>query len=250
MQTRIIVFLPYRSKRKRDTVRKQLLSLILTCASIISLKAQPTNCSSIAEYPIGRQWVYQWYGANQKPSFQTFRTVAQSSQEGQSATIALKVVDVFTDTLFTGSYQVSCTEAGLYQDLLSKLTPDMLSSLQGLRLASQEDGWRLPHGMHPGDEIPQSYAHLTGFDGNTQVIELDLSIGPVGILEQEDLSTPAGGFPCVAMAYELWVTTVIRKRFRLRDWFSPGIGVIRREVFDRKGRFYGYCELVSFRSGV
>ena len=123
----------------------------------------------------------------------------------------------------------------------------MLSSLSGLDIRTEEEGWRLPHGMRPGDAIPQSFAHLEGYDGRTKVVELDLAIGPVQILEQEDLSTPAGGFPCVAMAYELWVTTVIRKSFRLRDWFAPGVGIIRREVFDKRGRFFGYCELVEVR---
>ena len=82
-----------------------------------------------------------------------------------------------------------------------------------------------------------------------KVLEIDLAIGPVHILDQEDLSTPAGGFPCVAMAYELWVTQLVRKRFRLRDWFAPTVGVIRREVFDRNGKFFGYCELVEFLPG-
>jgi hypothetical protein len=123
----------------------------------------------------------------------------------------------------------------------------MLSSLEGLDIRTEEQGWILPRGMHPGDSIPQSYSSLSAYSGDAKILELNLAIGPVIILDQESLNTPAGGFPCVAMAYELWVTQVTRKRFRLRDWFAPGVGVIRREVFDRRGHFFGYCELLSWK---
>lgn len=160
--------------------------------------------------------------------------------------VELTIVNSFQDTVYQGQYEVQCTTDGLQQDLLSKLTPDMLQSLTGLDLRTDESGWLLPTGLQPGDSIPQSYSHISGYSGDSKIIDLDLAIGPVLILDQEDLSTPAGGFGCVAMAYELWVTQVVRKRFRLRDWFSPGVGIVRREVFDRRGRFFGYCELLSF----
>ncbi len=121
----------------------------------------------------------------------------------------------------------------------------MLESLTGLDMRTEESGWLLPTGISPGDSIPQSYSHVSGYSGDSKIIDLDLAIGPVLILDQEDLATPAGGFGCVAMAYELWVTQLVRKRFRLRDWFAPGVGIVRREVFDRRGKIFGYCELLS-----
>lgn len=207
------------------------------------------DCTSIVEYPLGRQWVYQWYGDNQKPSFRTYHQVIAPGTTADISRLKMVIINAFQDTVYQGQYEVQCTDRGLSLDLLSKLTPDMLSSLAGFELRTEENGWRLPIGLHSGDSIPQSYSHITGFSNGVQVLEIDLAIGPVHILDQEDLNTPAGGFPCVAMAYELWVTQLVRKRFRLRDWFAPSIGVIRREVFDRNGKFFGYCELVAFLPG-
>ncbi|MEL6657188.1 MAG: hypothetical protein AAFY48_05065 [Bacteroidota bacterium] len=211
-----------------------------------ALAQEEISCGDVLEYPAGRQWIYQWYGANQKPSFTTKHYVPVQSSTGAERMVELTIVNSFQDTVYQGQYEVQCTTDGLQQDLLSKLTPDMLQSLTGLDLRTDESGWLLPTGLQPGDSIPQSYSHISGYSGDSKIIDLDLAIGPVLILDQEDLSTPAGGFGCVAMAYELWVTQVVRKRFRLRDWFSPGVGIVRREVFDRRGRFFGYCELLSF----
>lgn len=191
-------------------------------------------------------WVYQWYDNAEKTTYQSFHTVTQAEGDDVS-TIKIVILNEFQDTVYQGGYQVRCTAEGLYQDLLAKLTPDMLSSLEGLEIRTEEQGWVLPHGMTPGDSIPQSFSKLSAYADQAKILELNLAIGPVQILEQESLTTPAGGFPCVAMAYELWVTQVTRKRFRLRDWFAPGIGVIRREVFDRRGHFFGYCELIEWR---
>lgn len=231
---------------KLDDVRKILL-LSLLFGMWGALFSQE-NCENIADYPLGRQLTYQWYSVDEKPSYQTFHTVIRANADGPTdSDIRLTILNSFQDTVYEGDYQVRCTPEGLYQDLLAKLTPDMLSSLAGLELRTEEQGWVLPAGMNPGDSIPQSYSHVSGYADDTKIMELDLAIGPVLILAQENLSTPAGGFPCVAMAYELWVTQVVRKRFRLRDWFAPDVGVVRREVFDRRGKFYGHCELISWK---
>lgn len=234
------------SSLTRNTVR--LLRIVLGVLILFSFGRSgvaQSACNDILAYPAGRQWVYQWYGSNQKPSYQTWHQVPVQAADDLARKVELTIVNSFQDTVYAGSYRVACTEAGLQQDLLSKLTPDMLQSLTGLDLRTEESGWLLPMGLSPGDSIPQSYSHVSGYSGTNKIIDIDLAIGPVLILDQEDLSTPAGGFGCVAMAYELWVTQLIRKRFRLRDWFAPGVGVIRREVFDRRGRFFGYCELLS-----
>lgn len=203
------------------------------------------DCSTIAEFPAGRQWTYQWYGANKKPSFRTFHRVLPHTNDIDYNQLEITILNEFQDTIYQGQYAVRCSAKGLTQDLLAKLTPDMLSSLAGFELRTEENGWLLPNGLHSGDSIPQAYSHIAGYSQGTKVLDIDLAIGPVYILDQEDLTTPAGGFPCVAMAYELWVTQMVRKRFRLRDWFAPTVGVIRREIFDRRGQFFGYCELVE-----
>ncbi|MEL6969788.1 MAG: hypothetical protein AAFZ63_14130 [Bacteroidota bacterium] len=221
-----------------------IVIVLLLFSPLSPLEAQAT-CTDILEYPAGRQWVYQWYGSNKKVSYQTWHTVPSQPANQEERKVNLTIINSFQDTVYQGQYAVQCTARGLQQDLLSKLTPDMLESLTDLDMRTEENGWLLPNGLAPGDSIPQSYSHVSGYSGDSKIIDLDLAIGPVLILDQEDLSTPAGGFGCVAMAYELWVTQLVRKRFRLRDWFSPGVGIIRREVFDRRGKFFGYCELLS-----
>ncbi len=226
-----------------DTVRK-LLGMLLAVAALTAKGTAQMDCSALVPYESGTEWVYQWYGADEKATFQSHRLVLPDGVDEMA--VQLEIVDALGDTIYQGQYHTRCEEHGLYEGLIGKLTPDMLSSLNNLDLDTQEDGWLIPHGLAPGDTIAQSYSRISASQDGQELLELDLAIGPVNVLSQEDLTTPAGGFPCVVMAYELWVTSIVRKRFRLRDWWSPGIGVIRREVFDRHGRFFGYCELVGF----
>ena len=224
---------------------RKLFQLIILLLYLSSISAQK-DCSSIATFNDGQEWVYQWYGTNNKPSFKSYVKVI-SSQKGDSSLIHLVIINAFEDTVYEGKYYVQCTSTGLQQDLLAKLTPDMLQSMNGLDIKTDKLGWVLPHGLKAGDSIPQSYAHFSGYADDIKILDLDISIGPVAIFDREDLTTPAGGFPCMTMSYELWVTQMTRKRFKLRDWLSPGVGIIRREVFDRRGRYFGYCELIEFK---
>lgn len=220
--------------------------LILVCGCLYTVcSLAQADCSGLQEWQPEKMWAYQWYNADKKLAYKTFHYVLPTTEASTSREVSLLIVDAFQDTVHQSRYQVRCTQEGIFQDLLAKLTPDMLRTLAGIQLQSQGSGWKLPIGLQPGDSIPQAFDHIEGFDKATKILEFDLAIGPVHILAQEDLSTPAGGFPCVAMAYELWITQVVRKQFRMRDWYAPSVGVIRREVFDRRGRFAGYCELVK-----
>ncbi len=227
-------------------ILRKLTILTILLLTFFAAVAQ-NDCNEIASYATHQEWIYQWYGSNEKPSYTSYHKVISPAHSDRSQ-IAVTIINAYGDNVYQGDYFVRCTDIGLYQDLLSKLTPDMLQSLNGLTIKTGEHGWILPHGLKAGDYIPQSYSHIAGFNDGTKIIDLDIAIGPVNIHEREDLTTPAGGFPCVTMSYELWITQMIRKRFRLRDWFAPGVGIIRREIFDRKGQFYGYCELVEFNT--
>jgi hypothetical protein len=207
-----------------------------------------TPCDSLVAYQPAGTWVYQWYDQQQQPTYRLWRQVKRidSLAAGAEVRIELGVLNDLQDTVYAGNYVVRCDSLGLNFDILARLTPSMLASLNGLELFSEGQGWQLPPQLIPGDTIPATYARIIGRQDGTEVFQLDLGVGEVRVLAQEDLDTPAGPFSCVAMAYELRITTMVRKRFRLRDWWSPGVGIIRRELFDRFGRFYGYCELIRY----
>jgi hypothetical protein len=223
---------------------RHVLTLCCVCCATLAAVGQ-ASCEAITEWQPGSTWVYQWFSADKKPAYTTLHRVLDQQPAPNRRDVQLLVVDAYQDTVHQSSYQVRCDSTGVYQDLLAKLTPDMLRTLSGVSLRSTGKGWQLPIGMQPGDSIPQAFDHIEGFNQTSKILEFDLAIGSVRILAQEDLATPAGGFPCVALAYELWITQVVRKQFRMRDWYAPGIGIIRREVFDRRGKFFGYCELVD-----
>jgi len=228
-------------------ILRKLAALSIFLSSFFVILAQE-DCNAIASFAPGDQWLYQWYDSSEKPNFSSYAKVIHTTDATPSQ-IEVTIINAYADTVYNGNYFVKCTDIGLYQDLLAKLTPDMLQSLNGLEVKTGDHGWIIPHGLKAGDRIPQAYSHISGYDGSAKIIDLDIAIGPVEIHDREDLTTPAGGFPCVTMSYELWVTQMIRKRFRLRDWFAPGVGIIRREVFNQKGQFYGFCELVEFTKG-
>ncbi|RMF01747.1 MAG: hypothetical protein D6772_04365, partial [Bacteroidetes bacterium] len=102
---------------------KNLLALLLFLLGSLESVVAQTDCASISPYAPGRQWVYQWYGSNQKPSYRTFRTVLDEPLPGLYR-IETVILNAFADTIYRGHHEVRCTEEGLYQDLLAKLTPD------------------------------------------------------------------------------------------------------------------------------
>lgn len=52
----------------------------------------------------------------------------------------------------------------------------------------------------------------------------------------EEVSTPAGSFNCLKIRYE--VETIINQKVKSKgiEWFSQGVGLVKRETYDRSGK--------------
>lgn len=218
-------------------LKKHLLFFTLLCS--LGLGAQ-----DLYYLHQGQTWTYQWYNAKNEASFKTYEEVLNISND--SSLLNYTIINAFKDTVYQAAYLVQRTEDGsMYNPMTRLLTPDMLSSLYGLDVHLSHQNYLLPFDLKENLALPTFYTHLEAYNQETKILDINLALEEVRIADQEDLNTELGEFACFVMSYELWITQMTRKRFRFRDWINAEVGVIRREVFDRKGRYLGYCELID-----
>ena len=65
------------------------------------------------------------------------------------------------------------------------------------------------------------------------------------IAARETLETIAGSFDCVKISQTVTTKMVIKIQATSNEWYAPGIGVVRSESFDKKGRLTGYSVLTA-----
>ena len=104
-----------------------------------------------------------------------------------------------------------------------------------------DNSFFLSDNAQAGEEMPERFYQLA-----ENMIKKEVNITGVTYMGEEKISTTAGRFNCLKISY-LQRTKVVLKSTTLRvnEWYAKGIGLVKREVFDMKGRIDGKTLLVK-----
>ncbi len=109
-------------------------------------------------------------------------------------------------------------------------------------IMSKGDASSVPSGIKAGTTIP---------DGTIKVkigkISATIVTQNRQVVQQKDITVPAGTFDCFLIKEEQVTRTVGSKAERIETWYAAGIGCIKQAVYDRKGRLDHTQELVSIK---
>jgi len=109
------------------------------------------------------------------------------------------------------------------------------------------DKLRIPKTLSPGDKLDDAKFTMTinmGFKIKTEVALTDQQC-----LAIEDVTVPAGTFKCRKVT-QTSTATVLRKTTETKTvaWYAPGIGTVKNETYDAKGKLTGSMELMDLKN--
>ena len=104
------------------------------------------------------------------------------------------------------------------------------------------DKLRIPSTLSPGDKLDDAKFTMTmnmGFK-----IKTEISITEQQCLAIENVTVPAGTFKCHKVT-QTSAATVMRKTTTTKSisWYAPGIGTVKSETYDAKGKLQSSMEL-------
>ena len=92
-----------------------------------------------------------------------------------------------------------------------------------------------------GEEMPDRFYKLA-----ENMIKTETTISGVTYMGEEQVSTTAGKFNCMKISYLKRSKVVLKSStVRVNEWYAKGIGLVKREAFDMKGRVDGKTLLVK-----
>ena len=104
------------------------------------------------------------------------------------------------------------------------------------------DKLRIPSNLSPGDKLPDVNYIMTLNMGIR--IRTEISITEQQCLAIEDITVPAGTFKCHKLT-QTSAATVMRRTTNSKtiSWYAPGIGTVKTESYDDRGRLQSTIEL-------
>jgi hypothetical protein len=131
---------------------------------------------------------------------------------------------------------------------------EMMSAYKDMEVTMDGDYLEIPADLEVGQNLPDGtismQVKMAGAGMNLSDIKVNIINRKVEA--EESVTTPAGTFNCVKLTYDtetdMKAMGMGRKMlFKSTDWLAEGVGVIKTESYDDKGKLMSYSLLTSYK---
>jgi hypothetical protein len=131
-------------------------------------------------------------------------------------------------------------------DMSSQLNGQMMSAYESMDVTVDATEFPLPTldeavGTSLDDGTLTVQVGMNGVNTFRMVIEVTDRL----VEARETLETVAGSFDCVKISQTVKTKMIVKIQATSNEWYAPGVGVVRTESFDKKGRLTGYSVLTA-----
>jgi hypothetical protein len=210
-------------------------------------------------YPMEKDHYYEVEVYNKKDKLQatsqyTIAAVAETDN-GYEATVNSKTLDKKGELIGEGDFAVICEDGQLKMDMQRLLTSlTQLQNTQGMNVEIEGNHIIIPASLSVGEVLPESTTTITmGMEGAIMTMNTTtVTIRDRTVAAQEDITTPAGTFPCYKITYVMNATVktmgISRETvYTGTEWLSEGVGMVRNEQYDKKDKLASYSVLTAFK---
>lgn len=145
-------------------------------------------------------------------------------------------------------FDVSC-EGGVFKfDMKNFFDPNTLAAYKDMQVEMSGDQLAYPSRIQPGEKLPDGMFQMVVKNNNITMVTLTANITDRKVEGIENITTEAGTFNCYKISYNISMKAgFITSNSKAIEWIADGVGLVRSESFDRKGRPSGYSVLTSFK---
>ena len=102
--------------------------------------------------------------------------------------------------------------------------------------------------MSVGDMLDDASMNLKVRSNGIQIMNMDVIISNRKVEAEEDVKTPAGSFECYKITYDTQSKTkIINMTTSSTEWMAEGVGVVKTENYNKKGKLAGYTLLTKLQ---
>ncbi len=219
------------------------LILLFAVASAIA-----QDCSTFFPFQQGAVIEYTYYNKKDKvnsSSLQKVTMIEDSGSKGLTAKMDAQLKDKKGKEMMTTTYEISCRDNVLYMDMTA-LMPELTQSFSQMDMEMTGDDLQLPSRLTIGQTLPDATMKIKAGTGGMNIMNMTIEIVDRKVEGQETVETPAGTFDCYKISQTTKTKMMIGKEFTSAEWYAQGVGMVKSETYDKKGRVESYALLTKF----
>ncbi|MGB5377240.1 hypothetical protein [Muriicola sp.] len=223
-----------------------ILSILIAFFAIPSTFSK-SDCSKYYPMQEGATFQYTNYNAKGKTEGIVDYEVTEVTNNGDStaATMAIEMKDEKGKDIYNTSYSFSCADNKINIDYQSLLPQSMIDQMGDMEMEITGSDIELPNELIVGESLPDANVTMTmnmaGMNMKTEVNILNRKVET-----KEMVDTPAGSFDCYVIYSDSQTKTMgMNKTFPSKLWLAEGVGMVKQESYNQKGKLISSTVLTA-----
>ena len=232
------------------------ISLLLVAVVAMSF-TQRTNDECEPYFPMskGTTWTYNEYDKKGELAGTNTTTVESINTNGGRIEYNLKAIHDGPKKKEKNHHEMDLMyycENGVFkmsmEGMIPKETMDSFGESATVEIDQSE--FEFPNSMNAGDKLKDASVTVKVSVSGMSVMNMTINITDRQIEKVEEVTTAAGTYNCALMTYKtsskFGFSTIETSS---KDWYSPKVGVVKAESYDKNGNLEGSRELISYKAG-
>jgi hypothetical protein len=142
------------------------------------------------------------------------------------------------------TYAMRCHNDTLFISMKSMLPSGTLESYRNMQIEISGNDLPYPRSVKESETLPNAAIQVEVSSGGMRMMSIKATTSERKVESKETITTSAGDFDC----FKITETTEVKVGFittktKTNSWFAPGVGLVKQETFDKKGRLSNRKEL-------
>ncbi|MBX2827444.1 MAG: hypothetical protein KTR22_04745 [Flavobacteriaceae bacterium] len=224
------------------------LTLLLILVSLPLASFSQSDCKPYLPIDEGTQWEMTNYNAKGKQQGKQQYELLSKEINGDEIlfTVQTKSFDKKGKELLTNTFQAKCVGGNFEFDMAMKMDPTVMGPYQNMDVEVDASKLEIPDmDATAGTELDDATLRVTASGGGPLNLNLTIDVSNRKVEGRETITTPAGDFDSIILTQEVSTKVLVNVRGKNKEWYSPNLGVVRTESYNKKGKLLGYSEVTS-----
>jgi len=226
-------------------MKNYLIIVLLLLFSGVAIKAQ--TCSKYYPFNKGAKFQITTYDKNEKVAALVNYLVKDVviSDNSETATLSTEMLDDKGELIANTEYQIICKDDIVSIDFKSMMGADLLSQYKDMEIEMSGTNIELPNNLVVGQVLPDADM-MMNIKMTPINMKMTMKIMNRKVIANENLTTPAGTFECHVLSYDNEFKMGIKRIGTSKQWLTDGIGMVKSEEYNKKGKLIGKSVLTKF----
>jgi len=165
--------------------------------------------------------------------------------------VSLKTDNVFYDDKDKETYKFQqtyfCQDGVISFDMSNMFDPKTMEGYKDMQVSLTSDKLDLPNNLTVGQTLKEGTATMVISNQGMKLMTMNIHVYNRKVETKETITVPAGTYECFKITYDVESKVIFKVQGKAAEWYAKGIGMVKQETYDSKGKITGSTLLKSFK---